>query len=72
MPMSDVRIEQTSTTSEEVSSECPLCAAGVSFSSSARSGEIVACKTCGAELEVLTVDPPQLAVAPEIEEDWGE
>jgi alpha-aminoadipate carrier protein LysW len=34
--------------------------------------EIVVCPECGVELEVISVDPPELAVAPEVEEDWGE
>lgn len=34
--------------------------------------EIVVCPDCGAELEVIGVDPVELALAPEIEEDWGE
>jgi alpha-aminoadipate carrier protein LysW len=35
-------------------------------------GEILPCGECLAELEVLNLDPPQLAVAPEVEEDWGQ
>jgi len=35
-------------------------------------GEIVDCATCGAELEVIGVDPVELDSAPELEEDWGE
>jgi alpha-aminoadipate carrier protein LysW len=35
-------------------------------------GEIVPCGDCGAELEVVERDPPELRLAPEEEEDWGE
>lgn len=35
-------------------------------------GEIVSCPECGADLEVLSVDPLQLGLAPAEEEDWGE
>ena len=35
-------------------------------------GEIVSCPDCGAELEVTSIDPIALALAPEAEEDWGE
>ena len=35
-------------------------------------GEIVVCADCGAELEVIGLDPISLDVAPEVEEDWGE
>jgi alpha-aminoadipate carrier protein LysW len=35
-------------------------------------GEIVVCPDCGVELEVLSVAPVSLGLAPEVEEDWGE
>jgi alpha-aminoadipate carrier protein LysW len=35
-------------------------------------GEIVQCPDCGTELEVKTLQPLELAVAPAEEEDWGE
>jgi alpha-aminoadipate carrier protein LysW len=35
-------------------------------------GEILVCPDCGAELEVMNVDPFELDLAPEVEEDWGE
>jgi alpha-aminoadipate carrier protein LysW len=34
--------------------------------------EVVACTECAAELEVIALDPVELALAPEVEEDWGE
>jgi alpha-aminoadipate carrier protein LysW len=30
------------------------------------------CSGCGAELEVASIEPLTLEVAPEVEEDWGE
>ncbi|MFB6123092.1 MAG: lysine biosynthesis protein LysW [Haloferacaceae archaeon] len=35
-------------------------------------GEIVDSPVSGAELEVVSVEPVELAEAPELEEDWGE
>lgn len=35
-------------------------------------GEILDCPDCGAELEVRSVNPLVLALAPTVEEDWGE
>lgn len=35
-------------------------------------GEILDCPDCGAELEVRSVSPLVLALAPTVEEDWGE
>lgn len=35
-------------------------------------GEIVSCPECGVELEVMGVEPLEIGLAPEEEEDWGE
>ncbi len=35
-------------------------------------GEIIVCTDCGVDLEVISLDPPALALAPMEEEDWGE
>jgi alpha-aminoadipate carrier protein LysW len=35
-------------------------------------GEIVPCPACGADLEVVSITPLRLDLAPEEEEDWGE
>jgi alpha-aminoadipate carrier protein LysW len=51
---------------------CPECAADVALPADTMESEIVACPDCGAELEVVSLDPPTLALAPEVEEDWGE
>ncbi len=52
--------------------ECPECAAVLDLTSDLELGEIVVCPDCGVELEVVGLDPVELALAPEIEEDWGE
>ena len=52
--------------------ECVECGAEVSLHDDLEVGEIVDCTTCGAELEVVAVDPAELETAPELEEDWGE
>lgn len=51
---------------------CPECDANVALAADVMEGEIVTCAECGAELEVVSVNPPELALAPEVEEDWGE
>ena len=53
-------------------SACPHCDAPVSLGPQPRPSEIVECTQCRTELEVLSIDPLLLGVAPEIEEDWGE
>jgi len=35
-------------------------------------GEIIVCSDCGVDLEIISLDPPTLALAPMEEEDWGE
>jgi alpha-aminoadipate/glutamate carrier protein LysW len=51
---------------------CPQCEAEVRIEDDARQHEIVECADCRSELELLSTRPPALALAPEIEEDWGE
>ena len=53
------------------SAECPECVAQVDLKE-VMANEIVQCGECGAELEVLSLDPLTLVMAPEEEEDWGE
>lgn len=52
--------------------KCPECDADVTVGAGTVKGEIVTCRDCGAELEITAVSPVTLALAPEVEEDWGE
>jgi alpha-aminoadipate/glutamate carrier protein LysW len=52
--------------------ECPECAGDVAFPADAMENELIVCADCGAELEIISLDPPQVDLAPEVEEDWGE
>ncbi len=56
----------------DVAVACPECGADISLHENVEKGEIVQCGDCGAELEVVQVNPVELALAPEEEEDWGE
>ena len=51
---------------------CPECDAQLTLPTDVIEGEIVPCQDCGAELEVISVAPLELALAPMVEEDWGE
>jgi alpha-aminoadipate carrier protein LysW len=51
---------------------CVECGADISLQDDLILGEIMPCPECGTELEVTSLDPVQLALAPEVEEDWGE
>jgi alpha-aminoadipate/glutamate carrier protein LysW len=50
---------------------CPECAAAIAVQG-LLVGEIIYCPDCSAELEVLELEPPAVALAPQVEEDWGE
>lgn len=51
---------------------CPECEAPIALGKDVIKGELIVCPDCGAELEVISVDPPEVDLAPEEEEDWGE
>lgn len=53
-------------------SDCPECGAAISLGEDTIQGEILQCPDCGIELEVVSLDPLELELAPEEEEDWGE
>ena len=55
-----------------MTANCPECDAAIELGADTVEGEIVVCPDCAAELEVISVDPPELALAPEVGEDWGE
>jgi alpha-aminoadipate carrier protein LysW len=50
---------------------CPECEGPVILRDPLQ-GEIIPCASCGADLEVVSLDPLRLDLAPEEEEDWGE
>ena len=50
---------------------CPECGAATNLNDDVVEGEIIECEECGAELEVVSINPLELALAPEEEEDWG-
>ncbi|MEV3923167.1 lysine biosynthesis protein LysW [Actinomadura coerulea] len=51
---------------------CPECEGPVRLAEPVRLSEVAQCADCSSELEVVGLDPVTLALAPEIEEDWGE
>ncbi|SDK00491.1 alpha-aminoadipate carrier protein LysW [Halovenus aranensis] len=52
--------------------DCIECGGELSLYDDIEAGEILDCSTCGAELEVLEVDPVEVDKAPELQQDWGE
>jgi alpha-aminoadipate carrier protein LysW len=55
----------------KLTANCPECDAQVDLEGIVLN-EIVVCADCGADLEVVSLDPPALELAPMEEEDWGE
>jgi alpha-aminoadipate carrier protein LysW len=51
---------------------CPECEAEVALNDNVEVSEIVVCPDCGVDLEVVSIEPPALELAPMEEEDWGE
>ena len=51
---------------------CPECEGDVAIAGDTMLNELVSCPDCGAELEIMRLDPLELDPAPEVEEDWGE
>jgi alpha-aminoadipate carrier protein LysW len=52
--------------------ECVECGSFVPIPEDVMANEILFCPDCGVELEVISLEPLSLALAPEVEEDWGE
>ena len=52
--------------------ECPVCGADITLFEDTVEGELIVCPECGVELEVLSLEPPEVIEAPQEEEDWGE
>ena len=52
--------------------ECVECGGSVTLPEDVMANEILPCHDCGTELEVISLEPLRLELAPEVEEDWGE
>jgi alpha-aminoadipate carrier protein LysW len=51
---------------------CPECAADLALPADAMQHELIPCPDCGSELEIISLNPPAVELAPEVQEDWGE
>ncbi len=51
---------------------CPECQAQLELAAGTEAGEIIVCSDCGVDLEVTSVDPAAVQLAPMEQEDWGE
>lgn len=51
---------------------CPECEAEVTLADNTEVGEILVCPDCGVDLEVTSLNPALVELAPMEQEDWGE
>jgi len=51
---------------------CPECIAETELEGGTEINEIIVCPDCGVDLEVISLEPPEVEMAPMEEEDWGE
>jgi alpha-aminoadipate carrier protein LysW len=51
---------------------CVECVAELELASDVVVNEIIVCSDCGVDLEVTSLDPATVELAPMVEEDWGE
>jgi alpha-aminoadipate carrier protein LysW len=51
---------------------CTECEAEITLEKGTEVGEIIVCPDCGVDLEVTSLDPATVVLAPMEEEDWGE
>jgi alpha-aminoadipate carrier protein LysW len=51
---------------------CPECEAEIILALDAELGEIIVCSDCGVDLEIVSLQPAEVELAPMEEEDWGE
>lgn len=51
---------------------CPECDAKFELDPKVEVGEIVVCPDCAVDLEVVGINPIEVALAPTAQEDWGE
>ncbi len=51
---------------------CPECVADIELEADTELNEIIVCPDCGVDLEVISLEPPAVELAPMEEEDWGE
>ena len=52
--------------------KCPECEAEIVLDTNAEVGEIIVCPDCGVDLEIVSLSPAKVEVAPMEQEDWGE
>lgn len=61
-----------SATQPDLTVTCPETGEVITLDRPPLVGEIIRCRQSDVELEVVSLNPIRVEVAPEVEEDWGE
>ncbi len=59
-------------TAIELSTLCIECEGDVFLATGTEENELVVCPDCGVDLEILSIEPLTVDLAPMEDEDWGE
>ncbi|MBI3366628.1 lysine biosynthesis protein LysW [Candidatus Roizmanbacteria bacterium] len=51
---------------------CPDCEGNIILDNTTEKGEVISCKDCSVQLEVVSLQPIKVNLAPKLDEDWGE
>ncbi|HSQ98055.1 MAG TPA: hypothetical protein VLL98_05065 [Rickettsiales bacterium] len=51
---------------------CTECGCELNMPKNFEKNEVIVCPECGVTLEITSVDPVEVALAEEADEDWGE
>ncbi len=52
--------------------KCPDCDGDIYLNNTTEKGEVVTCKDCSVQLEVVSLQPVKVNPAPKLDEDWGQ
>lgn len=52
--------------------KCLECGAEIKIERDTILGEVIICSECTTDLEIVSLKPLKLALAPEVQEDWGQ
>jgi len=59
-------------TKKQNQTKCPDCDGNIFLDITTEKGEVVTCKDCSVSLEVVSLQPLKINLAPKFDEDWGE
>jgi len=52
--------------------KCLECQAEIKLGDDLQKGEVITCPECSTDLEIISVKPIKVKLAPVVQEDWGQ